>query len=397
MGVSAKPWSRTALFFCTYIIGGCAALGCQRGPAACGPTWVLSQRHSYALCVTPKIGCSELLEFVRWLELPSEEYCGLHMSSKLRLEAVEEKCAASLVGTAKANAALDCHIQPWRRARDRPNGTFTGCRDAYGTFRGNGLCIEDSWGQSGRRRTSCPEHLSFASMRRFVVVRDPWERLMSGFADKYYNQRKNLGQYLPAFDRQKASLPPLERLMLALLATPDAQSEIHFRTQSNLCLAESQPWDYVAILGRDASSAASIDGMAQLMSAGAKNLSQVALGPYTEKRRIALCFNCSSGVVSLIKRLRDERFAKDIEALGRLHPLGAGHFSFAFDQAIQTCASRGRICHRSDHLLAPPPPPPTPPPPPPVGEVGDTALSIPSSAAATAAAMAAYPASFGCS
>jgi hypothetical protein len=141
MGVSAKPWSRTALFFCTYIIGGCAALACQRGTAACGPTWVLSQRHSYALCVTPKIGCSELLEFVRWLELPSEEYCGLHMSSKLRLEAVEEKCAASLVGTAKANAALDCHIQPWRRARDRPNGTFTGCRDAYGTFRGNGLCI----------------------------------------------------------------------------------------------------------------------------------------------------------------------------------------------------------------------------------------------------------------
>ena len=317
------------------------------------PIWVLSERHKYALCLMPKVASSELLQLVRWQDLTSKEFCGHHNSHFLNMNAVEDKCTVAAVGaTANANAQF-CHVSPSSRPSSQGKSRCASQYDELVVPRFRIADVTD---------TTCPGRLSpLACKHRLVVVRAPWERLISGLANKLGFLTKvaadetGSGQnWLPMLGMfNNASRPLLDRLLLALLAAPDGpKTNAHFRSQSELCLATREAWTYVALLEERVSSSAgnSLDGLAQHLSNSSYMPSAILYnGSYSSAQ---VCFACGGSTRPLIEQLRDRRFDRDLAVL---RDLGIGDFSSSFNRAIELCETEGQACHagyRNTHKIS---------------------------------------------
>ena len=94
------------------------------GPAA-GGLWVVSKNRRYTLCVNPKVGLTEALEFVHWMERPAADICSTMLLPELQSEVRAHKCAGF-----------------------KPCGTlenFTACTKDYNSIKTDELQIYDSW------------------------------------------------------------------------------------------------------------------------------------------------------------------------------------------------------------------------------------------------------------
>eukprot|EP00966_Prymnesium_polylepis_P213059 4934255-Prymnesium_polylepis.1 len=142
-----------------------AALVCLAGAApALGSMWVVSRSRRYVLCVTPKTGLTEAMEFVHWLERPAEDVCSTMLLPELRAEVREQKCAGY-----KACGTLS---------------NFTACDIDYNSIKTPTLQIFDHgnpWADPCRLKSDDPACTKFA---RLAIGRDPLSRLLSAYRNK---------------------------------------------------------------------------------------------------------------------------------------------------------------------------------------------------------------------
>lgn len=185
-----------------------------------------------------------------------------------------------------------------------------------------------------------------------VVVRGPWERLVSGYVDKFMgasgsNEGHFMQRYMPRFSGN-TSRHPFERFLQGLVNTHDRGLDPHFQPQTYHCLREPRAWALVA----DLSEPSSLDLLSRVMGAQpSQTFSKVMPGAYgAESGKGAASQWCWEGCGQMhatwLIRAVQERFADDITAIKRL---GGKDYASSFDAAIATCAAQGRLCFHGPH------------------------------------------------
>ena len=281
--------------------------------------WAVSQREAgeggYALCTTEKAGCTELLTYSRWLSLSTASFC--------QYKAFHVHVDACPGGG---------DVSPYKTTHDQGLDIFQ-LRDPAAPFQPNmPACLKSN--------AECP-----ASLPTMVVVRGPWERLVSGFVDKF----QEVGQNSTLFQQQfmnkfslDSSVEPFTRFLQGIVDTPsDDQLNDHWRPQAAGCLRFGRTWG-VAV---DLSDSPSLDTLALAMGAAsaAHNFTSVMAGKYHRSRKKPdWCWeDCESAVPHLIRKVQ-KRYAADIEAI---RAAGLKDYGASFDAAVHTCKHQGKLCH----------------------------------------------------
>lgn len=289
--------------------------------APLGFYWAVSQREAgtpggYALCTTEKAGCTELLTYSRWLSLSTDEFCkykAFHIH--------EDACPGG------------GNMSPYTATHDQGLDVFQ-LKDPAGPFqRGMPACLKSN--------AECP-----ATLPTMVVVRGPWERLVSGFVDKFHevgqNSTRFKQQFMDAFSLD-SSVAPFTRFLTGIVDTPsDDQLNDHWRPQAAGCLRFGRTWDLAVDLGDEPS----LDTLALAMGATStahNNFSGVMAGQYEPSRKKSdWCWeDCASAGSHLIKKVQ-ARYAADVEAI---RAAGLKDYDASFDAAVHTCKREGRLCH----------------------------------------------------
>lgn len=285
--------------------------------------WIKSTRTTnrtatpYALCVTEKGGCSELLEYSRWLSLSPLEFCSYETYHS--------------------------------------SATREGCNGQQGStwlYEPSHLVGFDVWPVRGGTTSVLPECLTSGAecdVPTIVVVRGPWERLVSAFVSKYHNEPPDgcardddcfRSVFMSTFPQ--GSEHPFVRYMRALVSTPSMLLNEHFRPQKDMCLHTPRKWSTVADLG----DRASLEKLSKAMGAdGSGTMGAVMNGAYRQdedrKRPPDWCWEGCREHIPLIELVR-ARFAPDIAAISEL---GMKNFSASFDDVVRECRVANTLCH----------------------------------------------------
>lgn len=286
--------------------------------AASGFYWAVSQREAgdggYALCTTEKAGCTELLTYSRWLSLSRDAFCkykAFHIH--------EDACPGG------------GNVSPYKATHDKGLDVFQ-LRDPAAPFQKDmPACLKSN--------ADCP-----ASLPTMVVVRGPWERLVSGFVDKFHEVGQNSTlfkqQFMNAFSLD-SSVEPFTRFLQGLVDTPsDDQLNDHWRPQAAGCLHFGRRWT----LAVDLSDAPSLDKLALAMGAtsAAHNFTAVMAGKYHKSRtKPDWCWENCASAGPLIRKVQ-KRYNPDIEAI---RAAGLKDYGASFDASVHTCKREGKLCH----------------------------------------------------
>tara|TARA_B110001452_G_scaffold67890_1_gene54658 strand:+ start:3252 stop:4529 length:1278 start_codon:yes stop_codon:yes gene_type:complete len=282
----------------------------------------------FSLCVSPKVGCSELLEYARWLSLDQEEFCKY---------------------TSWHIVDRDGCTGPGERPPYSP--THLKAFDVWQIKKKDGIPDDEAL-PACLRNTTAAAQATCPNTPTLVVVRGPWERLVSGYVDKFMgasssNEESFTQRYMPKFSAN-ASLHPFERFLQGLVDTKDRGLDPHFQPQTYHCLREPRKWTLAA----DLSVPSSLDAMSKVMGAQpSQTFSKVMPGAYGAESDSGVASQwCWEGcgephATSLIRRVQ-ERFADDITAIKRL---GGKDYTATFDAAVAACASHGRLCYHAPH------------------------------------------------
>lgn len=281
----------------------------------------------YSLCLTPKVGCSELLEYARWLSLDQDEFCkytSWHIADR-------DGCP----GQGSRVPYSSTHLQDFDVWQIKKHDAGSGLDDEALP-----ACLRNTTeGAHG-----CP------GTPTLVVVRGPWERLVSGYVDKFMgscssNEVHFTQRYMPHFSGN-ASRHPFERFLQGLLDTKDRGLDPHFQPQTYNCLREPRAWTLAA----DLSEPSSLDLLSRLMGAQPDQaFSKVMPGAYDAVGGVASqwCWEgCGQTHATWLIRAVQERFADDITAIKRL---GGKDYAASFDTAVAICAAQGRLCFHAPH------------------------------------------------
>ena len=295
----------------------CSLLACL--PFGAAHYWIKSTRGAtpYALCVTEKGGCSELLEYTRWLSLSPAEFCRYQTIHSARIECNGTQGSAWLYEPSHS-AGFD--VWP---IRGGTNSMLPEC------FRSGAKC-------------AVPTH---------IVVRGPWERLVSAFVSKYVNappdgcsqdddcfRRVFMPTFSKANSRGDAAEHPFVRYLRALVNTPDEGLNEHFRSQSGMCLRTARSWSTVADLG----DSDSLEKLSNAMGAeGSETMGAVMNGAYRRNRSPDWCWQGCRKHIPLIEAAR-ARFAPDIAAISAL---GLKNYSTSFTDVVRECQATNTLCH----------------------------------------------------
>jgi hypothetical protein len=163
-----------------------------------------------------------------------------------------------------------------------------------------------------------------ASVFKFAIVRHPWNRLVSGYLQKYVSwcgkDRKCLRRYAARINYRLNTTVTLTELLLALLHEDHIQLEIHFRPTVHMCDVGRIPYDFIA----DSDNPAHMQHLRTTIGSqhmlSRDNAVKSALKP--EDLRVA----CTRKTVDLAARL----YAKDLEAYG-----------YTMDAAYESCEKYG--------------------------------------------------------
>lgn len=298
------------------------------------PVTIWSDAKRTAICTTPKVACTEIIEYMLWSEVGPPLACpfvnhsvvhgGVH-NWESYIKGAEPACASLKVARNSA-----------------PYGPFT--FTPVGTVRFSFSLATPSKG-----------------WRVVVPVRDPWKRLISGFGDKFGEEsrsdetlfahkwmqqadgcseanahaRPELCQYFNhawlrgkpngSIERASPLNNALTRFMVQLIPYPyggNGVNDDHFRQQSVQCLAP-----YVrATAGSIASQGVKVvaidndDGLDVLSASLGHNVSfsQVMLGAYRSKVPMADCYQVPG---ALLWRLYHTVLKMDYDVIARLLPV----------------------------------------------------------------------------
>jgi len=297
-----------------------------------GSMWVVSDVHRYAVCLTPKIGMTEALEFIRWSEVPAHELCPSWLLPELLPEVRAQKCAGyTPCGTNEDHANCEIDYQ----ASQNSNISF--------------FDHANPWADPCNMR---PESDRCTKFTRLAVGRDPLSRLLSAFRNKLsendHNESAFKQLYLPLFSLDQSEDKVL-RLVKAVLATADADIDVHFQTQTRQCFSTwrgvptNRSFDFVANLNSEDD--ADMDELSDRLYAPMRwrkvvHKSDVVNGAESAASE-PMCWEGCGQHVDLIEKLR-ARYSADIV---NLQQHGLPNYNLSFDAMRADCEADDRVCN----------------------------------------------------
>lgn len=297
-----------------------------------GSMWVVSDVNRYAICLTPKIGMTEALEFIRWAEVPADIVCPSWLLPELLPEVRAQKCAGfTACGTNENNT--NCVID--YQASQNENISFFDHANPWAD-----PCNMRPWSDRCKK------------FKRLTVGRDPLSRLLSAFRNKLsendHNESEFRRLYLPAFSLDQTE-QPVTRLFKAVLATPDEDIDVHFQTQTRQCFSTwtgeptNRSFAYVANI--NSVDDVDLDVLSDHLNAPKKWRSVFHKGDVVNGAEAAasepMCWEGCGAYVDLIEQMR-ARYSEDIVNL-RTH--GLPDFNTSFSAMREDCEIDDRSCN----------------------------------------------------
>ena len=148
----------------------------------------------------------------------------------------------------------------------------------------------------------------FRDYYKFAFVRNPWDRLVSCFANKFMDRRKGLGG---PRSRTKAFRPDMSFAEFVELvhATPDEESNPHFQSQ-HMVVCDSQGQGMADFVGRFENLREDFTTVTQRIGASRLQL------PHRQKSLGRSSKHYKDFYDERLKRLVAERYERDIETFG---------------------------------------------------------------------------------
>eukprot|EP00040_Diaphanoeca_grandis_P039996 m.260885 g.260885 ORF g.260885 m.260885 type:complete len:325 (+) comp40823_c0_seq1:95-1069(+) len=288
----------------------------------------------FAVCITPKIGCSMMLEFTRWSHLDDDVICEHYSNSHIVKHLRDARC----------NKHTLCS--------ERPSDTKVKCRSRYALV-DHGPKLHEINSYDVNRQTSLSTVLQERNetvTHVMVMARDPWVRLLSGFNNKcvgfcaladYACQESNCRNFIYNYPvaRVSTSAPPFVRFLRALLDSNPLLLNDHFRRQSDRCLSKKMfgaKYDLVTAIDLDDP----LDlALASKYITGDPSTLNATMNPQGH-HSVSFCWEGCGEYLDLLNGMK-HFFNEDITRLTQL-----GHPFAGFRHAINECTLYNRTCQK---------------------------------------------------
>jgi hypothetical protein len=234
-------------------------------------SYIHQQKKNVTVCITPKIGCSESLDYIRWME----------------------------VGPPRACVYSPLHIPNWR-----VNCTGSYSFDRYSSDSLFPLLFTDIPGGLSNIRSHS---------KVVILYRDPWKRLLSGYQDKFLSDNRlrckpHCLQLYFHSDLDYNGENTLQNFFIAMVTEHEsgqsAKFNKHFLLQSEQCLSEKMlkfvfnPAKNFTVRGGDIDKGGHDEISSALGHYGNDSLTSMLGHSYSE--RLESCFDISASVLGRV-------------------------------------------------------------------------------------------------